>query len=320
MKLSPKVSIITPIYNEGNNIFKCYQNILKQTYKNLEWIVVNDGSTDNSLEILENLVVQNQSNLQIILVSQENSGAAKARQTALTEISGEYATVLDCDDLYSDDAIEKAILTANSDPLIDIVCFQVDFLKNNIVTSHFNYAFSQWPISGRDAFKSTINGWGVTGWFLFKPQLMLKAYDEYHLAENNINNDEIISRLCLLYANKVSLCDGVYKYVYNPNSTTKSVNINFYKTLNNAIYLFDFIKNNKLIAQSSQQQMLLSNCWGIFSKFIKWKRQLPNKNDWISLLKSSLSKVEPTKLINFKKANLKALIQYIIIKVTLVCL
>lgn len=90
-----KVSIIIPIYNAEKTIRKCINSIAKQTYKNIEIVCVDDGSTDSSNRIVDEM---SRDDNRIILLSQQNSGAYMARKTGVLKSSGEYIMFVDADD------------------------------------------------------------------------------------------------------------------------------------------------------------------------------------------------------------------------------
>jgi glycosyltransferase involved in cell wall biosynthesis len=107
------VSIITPTYNCGKYIHRLLDSVLSQTYKNIEMFVIDDGSTDNTKEIVEPYIekfVNVGKKLQYL--RQENGGAASAINTGLKYIEGEYLVWPDADDWYAvDDAIEQLVHT-----------------------------------------------------------------------------------------------------------------------------------------------------------------------------------------------------------------
>lgn len=104
MKL--KVSIIIPVYNLEKHVAKAIESCQNQTYGNIEVIVVNDGSTDNSKNVVARYLADNR----IVYVEQENSGVSAARNHGVTAASGDYITFLDGDDWLSADTIEKNVL------------------------------------------------------------------------------------------------------------------------------------------------------------------------------------------------------------------
>lgn len=101
-----KVSVIIPVYNVEKYLRRCLDSVVNQTYKNLEIILVNDGSPDNSKEICEEYV-NKYDNIQ--LINQENQGNSGARNTALKNITGEYVMFVDSDDWIELDAIEYCV-------------------------------------------------------------------------------------------------------------------------------------------------------------------------------------------------------------------
>ena len=89
------VSIIIPVYNVEKYLEECLDSILKQTYKNIEVICVNDGSTDNSLNILEKYAVKDN---RFIVLNQSNHGLSYSRNKGLKQARGKYIYYLDSDD------------------------------------------------------------------------------------------------------------------------------------------------------------------------------------------------------------------------------
>lgn len=101
-----KISIVIPVYNSSNYLKKCIDSVISQTYEDLEIIFVNDGSTDNSLEILNNY--KNVDN-RIKILNQKNSGGIIARKNGILNATGEYCLVMDSDDWIEENTIEKLV-------------------------------------------------------------------------------------------------------------------------------------------------------------------------------------------------------------------
>ena len=100
-----KVSIIMPVYNDEEFLNESISSVLNQTLSNIELICVNDGSTDNSLNILNDFASKYEF---IKIFSKENEGSGIARNFGMTQAKGEYIAFLDSDDLFIDnDALEK---------------------------------------------------------------------------------------------------------------------------------------------------------------------------------------------------------------------
>ena len=97
-----KVSIVIPLYNSQKYIEKCVKSVLNQTYKNLEIFVINDGSTDNSLNVCNEIIDD-----RLTVITQNNFGAPAARNNGLYNITGKYVMLLDSDDFLRNDAIKN---------------------------------------------------------------------------------------------------------------------------------------------------------------------------------------------------------------------
>lgn len=111
--MDKKVSIIIPVYNVEKYLERCLDSILNNTYKNIEIILVNDGSTDNSQNIINEYVKKYP---QIIIgKQQENKGPAEARNVAMKIATGEYIMFVDSDDFVEKDYIEKYLDTLKED-------------------------------------------------------------------------------------------------------------------------------------------------------------------------------------------------------------
>ena len=101
--MDDKITVIVPVYNVENYLRKCLDSIMAQTYKNIEIIVVNDGSTDTSGEICKEFSGMDH---RIIYIEQENAGLSAARNTGLNNMSGDYVTFVDSDDWAELDYVE----------------------------------------------------------------------------------------------------------------------------------------------------------------------------------------------------------------------
>ena len=106
-----KISVIIPIYNTEKYIKECLNSIINQTLKEIEIICINDGSTDNSLKILEQYA---QKDKRIIILNQENSGSAIARNKAINIAKGEYLSFIDSDDYVDLSYLEKLYNATNN--------------------------------------------------------------------------------------------------------------------------------------------------------------------------------------------------------------
>lgn len=133
------VSVIVPVYNAENYLSECIDSLFGQTLKNVEFIFVNDGSSDNSLEILQQYSKKDD---RIQVYTQENQHAGVARNFGMSKAKGEYITFLDSDDIMLPDALELLYKKAK-DSAADIVMgkacsFGKDVMQRRMLVSAFN--------------------------------------------------------------------------------------------------------------------------------------------------------------------------------------
>ena len=108
------ISIIIPVYNGEKTLNKTLESIAAQTYKNIEVIIVNDGSTDNTEKVFERFVTKNNLNNTYLFINQENQGAPSARNHGARKAQGDFLFFCDADAILKKDALEK-MLQALSD-------------------------------------------------------------------------------------------------------------------------------------------------------------------------------------------------------------
>lgn len=129
-KISPKVSIIIPVYNVAGYLRQCIGSIANQTLKEIEIICVNDGSTDDSPQILEEFVKKDE---RIKYISRENKGISASRNDGLDHAAAEYVMLIDADDYLEPDMVET-MYNAMLEHKPDVVVCDVDNIIDDTVT------------------------------------------------------------------------------------------------------------------------------------------------------------------------------------------
>ena len=109
----PTISVIMPCYNESTRIAESVRSVFNQTFSSLELIVVDDGSKDDSLEVLEGLSREYEN---LLYISQPNKGAGPARNRGLKEARGQYIAFLDADDSWHPECLDKLHANLESSP------------------------------------------------------------------------------------------------------------------------------------------------------------------------------------------------------------
>ena len=115
----PKISVIIPVYNVEKFLSRCLDSVLDQTFKDFEVVCINDGSTDRSEEILQEYAKKDQ---RIKVFTQNNQGAAVARNKALQYASGDFVFFLDSDDMIHRQAFSLLVSLAE-DSNAELVSF-----------------------------------------------------------------------------------------------------------------------------------------------------------------------------------------------------
>ena len=128
----PLVSVIIPVYNAHNSITKTLQSVINQTYTNLEIVVVNDGSTDDSLDIIKTYAAEDP---RIVVFNKQNEGLVQARKSGIDIATGKYIQYLDSDDIMHEDAITRLVAKAEETQADMVVapfmfCYDGEFHKS----------------------------------------------------------------------------------------------------------------------------------------------------------------------------------------------
>lgn len=120
-----KVSVIIPCYNKAPYVKEAIESVINQTFSDIEIIVVNDASTDNSAEIIKELK-EKYDNI-LFINNKTNQGVVKTRNTAINIATGEYILPLDADDTIENTFVEKAVKILDKHPEIGVVGCRFEF-------------------------------------------------------------------------------------------------------------------------------------------------------------------------------------------------
>ena len=129
-----KISIIVPIYNCEKYLAKCLDSIIRQDYSNLEVILINDGSSDNSKSICEEFCKKDK---RFILINKKNEGVSEARNTGLDIASGEYIIFIDADDWIEPNMCKVLLDSLNSNEADMVFCNHIYEFMNKSIKVNF---------------------------------------------------------------------------------------------------------------------------------------------------------------------------------------
>lgn len=152
--MSPFFSVIIPLYNKEKYLEKTIQSLVKQLFKDFEVIVVNDGSTDNSLNVLERLIDD-----RFLIFNQKNQGASQARNMAIEKAMGKYIALLDADDLWHENHLNELKKLIENFPNAGLFCnnYEINYNGKFVKPAIFNLNNQKDEcIIVKDYFKSSI--------------------------------------------------------------------------------------------------------------------------------------------------------------------
>ncbi len=216
MNSKPLVSVVIPVYNAEAYIRTCIEQILSQTYENLEIIFIDDGSKDKSRDIcLEYAEKDNR----IKVYTKENGGVSSARNMGIGKATGDFLLLLDSDDWLENDTVSK-LVNASSENSADVVLFEysVDYPQGKSVVHTHKELEGRMSVS--DAVYHTIAGtnrFAVTK-FYKREKIGSTRFDE------TIHHGEDTLFACLVLANCESayfLAEPMYRYVQSEGSATR---------------------------------------------------------------------------------------------------
>ncbi len=256
---SIKISVIIPVYNTQNYIEKCIDSVLNQTLKEIEVILINDGSTDNSLEKIEKY----KKDKRIIIINKKNEGVSVARNIGLEKATGEYIYFIDSDDyLESNIVLEKIYLNSKNNNL-DILIF--DYYRESKGKKEYirnfdlkNDKFLEKNQVLMDLMKEKF--WGSIWNKLIRRELFFKN-DIKFFKELFLREDLLVVIKLIFFADRIGkLSEALYNYVQHDLQSMKKINkVNGFNNdfiyiteledfikKNNIYYLYDEIKNKKI--------------------------------------------------------------------------
>ena len=237
-----KLSIIVPVYNVAEYLERCLNSLINQTLNEIEIICVNDGSTDNSLYILEKFAGLDK---RIKIINQKNKGLSGARNTGIKLVQGEYFGFLDSDDWVDLDYFEKLYKRAkNCDADISLG----DFIRKG----KFKHKI-RLKLNKEEEFVGDNEKFYGSQFYHF-PCVWNKIYktskfNDLRFIEGIYFEDGPYTIQALHRANKVVTCCNTYLYYFvNPNSIVKTLNKKKEQDMyNSSKFILNYIKDNMQI-------------------------------------------------------------------------
>lgn len=219
-------SVIVPIYNVGKYLSVCVDSILSQSFENIEIILVDDGSTDESARLCDDYQIRDS---RVTVIHKENGGLVSARQAGVIKAKGDYIICVDGDDWIEQNYCEEmSKIVSNYNP--DVICcghynsfpdkrvpvvkkrFQVGYYSKQDIETHIL------PYLIEDEFGY---GFGLSMWAKAVKTELMKKYQMKVSKEINIGEDGACMGPCIFYSNSLFISyECLYNYRQNPESMT----------------------------------------------------------------------------------------------------
>lgn len=287
--MSPLVSVIVPIYKVEQYLKRCIDSIIAQTYKNIEIILVDDGSPDNCGAICDEYALNNG---RIKVVHKPNGGLSDARNKGIEVSKGDYICFVDSDDYVEKDYIEKMLSAAElSNADLVISNFKYVYEDGTIKKYEFEHEFKSY--SSEESMEILVsNNMSIPLVVAWSKLYAKKLFSEYRFKKGLIHEDEEICHKIINSSNKIVIIDDVlYNYVQRTGSIMNEIKLskdlvvcdilkdryeflvengynkiicenaflNYYASVNKFIYLSKKHKNRKINADLSFEMKKILN-------------------------------------------------------------
>lgn len=287
------VSIIIPVFNCEKHIKKCLNSIIYQEYKNIQIILINDGSTDRTLE-QASMIKDNR----IQIITTKNIGVSGARNIGLGLAKGRYVMFADADDYFLPHAIQS-FMNANHSFNYNLIISEYSRKSYNIC---FDSSFSSSqciPISSKEACKKIINPYGFYGsvWAKLFDNRIINAHHLRFNEEISVGEDLFFTFNYLKYANKIGyLSAKTYNYYDNKGSVLNTLSVNTINRRMDILKVYEAILKDQYISD----QDCYSRAVAIYTRELC---------DWYSITQYLNNKELAKRLKRKVQANIKIFLQ-----------
>ena len=295
-----KVSIIIPCYNVSKYINKCIDSVLNSTLKDIEVIVINDGSKDNTLDLLKEYKDD-----RLIIIDKKNEGVAAARNDGLKKATGEYISFIDSDDYIDENMYSDMYNKAKKNNLDLIACDALLIYpnENRVVKSNITDKSTKEELM--------IDAYAVTWNKLYRKEILKDL-----TFTKGINLCEDVEFLYKVYSkiNRVGSIDkAYYNYIQRPNSLTYVYDEKIYHVIKAMDNVIEYYKKNNIFDKyyDELEYTYVRYCYGTFIKRLAKAKNKKKFNEGIKFakekVKENFPKYKKNKYINAKSGKSKYL-------------
>ena len=262
-----KITVIIPLYNSEKSIKETLNTLLNQSFTDFEILIINDGSTDNSLAVISNF-----NNDRIRVISQNNSGAVSAYVNGIKNSNSEYIMFCDSDDFYKENYIKDAYQRITSEN-VDVVSYKLSYITSNmefIKESKYGIKPGRYSRNEIETIllpKITFNSFknGLTHIIpvnrvtkICKKDLLLKFINDFDLSIKQLE-DNVFTTLLLLNAESIYIDEkSVYDYVQQEVSVSTGYKSNLFSEYEKSVlYLKELFSKYSFNIDPSQYTKLI---------------------------------------------------------------
>lgn len=241
------ISVIVPVYRVEDYLFRCVDSLVKQTYKNLEIILVDDGSPDRCGELCDDWAKKD---ARIKVIHKKNGGLSSARNAGLDVCRGEYIIFVDSDDYLADDAIEYMYADIQKTDADISICDFVPFSQK--AKSHNTYPKKKFIVSGKDKWNYIVHSkqhdiYGVVTVVQWNKLFKAHIFKKLRFQNGKVNEDEFIIADELGLAEKISYnLKPLYYYLQRDDSIIHSFSAKHFDGIDAYDHRINYFKKHNL--------------------------------------------------------------------------
>lgn len=291
------ISIVVPVFNVEKYLKDCINSLLNQTYKNIEIILVDDGSTDASCEICDMYAKKND---RIKVYHKQNGGLSSARNYGLDKINGDFVCFLDSDDMYSKNFIENMFNIHKSSKADIIMCRFTRNLDKFLSSNNANTNYTE-----IDTITCLKNIYYQKDDSLFSVNVNTKMYksnlfNDTRFAVGRINEDLGVSYKIFSNANKVAYSNEIgYYYRVNENSiTTAKVSEKNFDAIYFSEMIYEEVKKHNPELKGAIESMLFRRNVQFYGRIVSSKQK--NLYDKLDLLWINIASLRKNIILDYQ--------------------
>ena len=281
-----KLSIIVPVYNTEKYLDKCLNKILNSTLSDYELIVINDGTKDNSEDII--LKYQEMFNEKMIYIKKENTGLSDTRNIGIKKAQGEYIAFLDSDDYIEPDMYEKMLRKAYESSYDMVVCDILYVYENSNKTKYVGSGIEK-DVINKDNIKSIYKSYYPAVWNkIYKKNLL----EDIEFTKGVWFEDMEFMLKLLPKVNSIGVVkEALYNYVQRDGSITYTFNEKLYDIIYNMDRVLDYYKINKIYNEYYSELEFLYIRY-LFATFIKRLAKIKDYKKYMAGVNFAMDKVK----------------------------